>query len=239
MPGRVARQSSQGLLAGPSDANEHGAATLLLDRAVDLHEVHHCLVEEYQVHTLRWICLVVSSQVVIRLRLHVVPRICGLVDFRRSNLLTGLFIELYLALEIAEPLCLLVVRGQSVPEVQRHELGQDFLHMELVLVAAQLVGEDACIFMPPECHQCRLVRDDVNWALHDALEHAAQVAHVKDVVETQRRWQQSTLDFVPHVDSRCTKLLRKLHDCWFSAGLRTELLLHDRSKDAIDRDRGR
>mmetsp|Transcript_78729 Transcript_78729/g.197789 ORF Transcript_78729/g.197789 Transcript_78729/m.197789 type:complete len:235 (-) Transcript_78729:2334-3038(-) len=234
MPGRVARQSSQGLLAGPSDANEHGAATLLLDRAVDLHHVHHGLVEQDQVHRLGWVLLVVPVPVEVRLLLHEVPRVGGLVDLGGTDRLAGLLVILDLALEVAEPGGLLVGLSQLLSEVLWHELSQHLVDMHFVHLPGQLVGEDPDALVLPEADEDGLVLDDVNRTVHHALEHAAQIPHVEDVVEAHGCGKQRALDLVPHIHRCRTQLLGELDDGWLRPGLGGELHLHDATEDHVD-----
>ena len=67
VPRGEGRQAPEGLLPAAADADQHRVSALLLDDAVDLHQVAHGLVEEDEVHGLLRVGLVEPPEVVVRL----------------------------------------------------------------------------------------------------------------------------------------------------------------------------
>mmetsp|Transcript_45055 Transcript_45055/g.143724 ORF Transcript_45055/g.143724 Transcript_45055/m.143724 type:complete len:343 (-) Transcript_45055:2392-3420(-) len=234
MPGGKTGQACQRLLAGAAHTHKHGTASLLLDRAVDLDQVLHGIIEEHQIHRLGWICLVEPLERFVGFLLDEVPRLRRLVNLRGTQLLACFSVKLHLTLEIAEIWRVLDGIRELFTKMLRHELCKALVHKVFVDISAKLVRKDANVLMFPQAHQDGLILDDVNRALHDTLEHTTQISHVEDVVKAQRSRQQAALDLVPHIHGRRAQTLGELHDCSFGSSLRAELHLHNAAEDGLD-----
>mmetsp|Transcript_82352 Transcript_82352/g.197542 ORF Transcript_82352/g.197542 Transcript_82352/m.197542 type:complete len:693 (+) Transcript_82352:3387-5465(+) len=226
-------QPRERLLATAANSHQHRAAALLLDGAVDAHQVHQGILEEDEVHRLGGVLLIEPAQISVRLSTNVCQGLHRLVDLRRRWVLLILGGRWPVSLKVAPPHRGRRVVCQLLTEVVRGELVHHLLYRTLVLLTRQLVREDSRAFMPPKGHQPLFVRDDCLGRLHNALEDAAQLTEVEDVVEPRRCWQKNFLDLGPHRNGCGCDVAGQRQNACAGALLRIEACTKDASVDVV------
>ena len=63
VPGDEGGQPCKGLLAAATYPDQHGAATFLLNGAIDSHQVHQGIFKEHQIHGFRRVLLIEFGQI--------------------------------------------------------------------------------------------------------------------------------------------------------------------------------